>query len=271
MKRQLFDLLVLIVAIASVGCGGFASDNLPTPDAQGVRLSAVELFCSTHSDRAAQFYDDALSSERKGKPEDAERLYRQAIELDPAFCDAMDNLGRLLRSQGKLDEAISWYRRSLEILPGNTVARMNLGLAYNLQGKFAEAVAEYETLVRTAPDDPEGSFGLGVCYLDMQRPAEAIPQFEKAEDLYARQSSALVVDARYFLGVSHYGLGECDKARGYFEEVLPSMPDSASTNYYLGLCHLCPGAEDIELARRFLKRAQSLGYDVPAEAMDRVK
>jgi len=58
----------------------------------------------------------------QGKPAEAMQEYQKAIELDANYCDAMDNLGQLLRSQGELDEAIYWYKRSINLVPGNRAA-----------------------------------------------------------------------------------------------------------------------------------------------------
>ena len=50
----------------------------------------------------------------KNQLQEAEPLLRKAIELDPKYCDAMDNLGVVLRRLGNIEQAIEWYKRSIQ-------------------------------------------------------------------------------------------------------------------------------------------------------------
>ncbi len=62
--------------------------------------------------------------------------FRRAIELNPEFAEAHDNLGTTLAGCGRVDEAIAHYQRALEIDPGYAYAHYNLGLA--LAGRRAD-------------------------------------------------------------------------------------------------------------------------------------
>ena len=83
------------------------------------------------------YFNRGLNLQMIGNLEEAKVLYEQAIEVDPWFCDAMDNLGLILRQEGDLAGAVDWYLRSIEIAPHNCVARQNLAVAYSHQGKTA--------------------------------------------------------------------------------------------------------------------------------------
>jgi len=101
--------------------------------------------------------------------------YQKAIELDANYCDAMDNLGQLLRSQGELDEAIYWYKRSINLVPGNRAAHTDLAVAYRFQGKFDAAISEYQIVLKMNPRDPEGYYGLGTVYFASKDLGAKIP------------------------------------------------------------------------------------------------
>ena len=45
--------------------------------------------------------------------------FRRAVELNPAYADAQNNLAYLLMTSGKLDEAAEHYRKALESLGKN--------------------------------------------------------------------------------------------------------------------------------------------------------
>ncbi len=53
----------------------------------------------------------------QGKLDEAVACYRRALELNPDYAEAHNNLGIALKDQGKLDEAVACYRRALELKP----------------------------------------------------------------------------------------------------------------------------------------------------------
>ena len=49
--------------------------------------------------------------------DEAVRLYRQAVEAQPDFAEALLNLGHALKALGQEDEAKSCWRKALEFKP----------------------------------------------------------------------------------------------------------------------------------------------------------
>src|SRR5712671_2763667 len=107
----------------------------------------VAVVCPTRDEGAMRAYDGALDAERDRDVRRAEALYREAVQRDPGYCDAMDNLGLLLRREGKIDEAIDWYKKSLAAQPRNRAARANLAVALRVKGRPDEALHEYATML----------------------------------------------------------------------------------------------------------------------------
>ena len=235
---------------------------VPTPNIQ-----PAEVLCPSDNDEAIDLYNDGTSLAADGKTEQAIAAFLQAIELDPGYCDAMDNLGLALRRQGEIEEAIKWYERSLQIKPDNVVAHVNLAVAYSLQGETDKALEEYQLLVKIAPDDPEGYYGLGTTYLSLQRPAEAIPYLKKAEELYAQTASPWIVDARFQLGFAYFRSKDYQQALDYLKLVYAQMPDDPEVNYLLGLCYLAPQTEDVAQAKEYLSKARDLGRTLSPELL----
>ena len=54
----------------------------------------------------------------------AERAYRGAIEVDPTFAEALNNLGALLRDTDRGEEGIAMLRRAVEARPGLASAHL---------------------------------------------------------------------------------------------------------------------------------------------------
>jgi tetratricopeptide (TPR) repeat protein len=149
-------------------------------------------------------YNGAMDAERERDLKRAEESYRQAIQRDPAFCDAMDNLGLMLRRQGRVDEAIGWYRRSLAVQPKNGVARGNLAMALRLKGLPDEALREYATMLAQEPDDAR-RITARVRRTWSRRTRARRSNTSKAEKLYWVQRPELMADATLLKGFSQWG------------------------------------------------------------------
>ena len=258
MKLKLFVSIALIVVSL---CGrGYAAEEKNQP------VLKDPVLCPTSNEEARTLYNQGVQLAGRGDAEGALKAYNGAIALDANYCDAMDNLGQLLRSQGKLDEAIYWYKRSAAILPGNRTAHTNLAVAYMYQGKNAAAVSEYQVLLKMNPDDPEGFYGLGTVYMDTGEPDKASENFIKARQLYIKLNSPLVADADYALGMTYYQVKDYVKSIEYLERSLSSKKDDPRVNYYLGLSYLDQGKYP-DLARMYLKKAQELGAKIPPEVL----
>jgi tetratricopeptide (TPR) repeat protein len=246
-----------------------ASEPAATPTLT-IRLTEADVFCPTQNQQAEAAYNSGLDLTAQDRTDEAKTQYLKAIQLDPAFCDAMDNLGVLYRREGNLDQAIYWYQQSIAAFPDNPIAHQDLALAYQLQGKIDEALAEYQQLVQIDANNPEGYYGLGNIYLHQNQPDKAIEQLKQAETLYLKQSSPLVSDARFLIGLAYVNQQQCTQGRDYLEPLYTEFQDEPSMNYYLGVCLATSEPKDLDRARTYLTHAQELGWNVPAEVMQLV-
>ena len=97
-----------------------------------------------------------------GKLQDAEILYRKAIEINPDFANAHYNLGNILKDFGKLKDAELSYRKAIEINPDFADAHSNLGNILKDFGKLKDAELSYRKAIEINPDYTEAHFNLGV-------------------------------------------------------------------------------------------------------------
>lgn len=252
--------ITIIALIAATACNCLGESGAPMP-VSVKQIPAAALVCPTANEGARQSYNRAKELQQLGRLSEAEASYLKAIELDPGYCDAMDNLGQMLRSQGKIDQAIEWYRRSISVKPVNNVAHQNLAAAYMFAGAADRAIPEYRWLIEHEPDNPEGYYGLGNAHKSLGNPGDAIAPLERAESLYSRSGSPLLADAQYELGVAYYMMKEHGRGAAYLQKVYAERGSDPTLNYLLGACYLgIPGEEG--RARGYLLKAKSLGADV---------
>lgn len=77
--------------------------------------------------------------------------YLKAIEIDPYFARAYNNLGYIYRQQGKVDLAIKYYNKTLELNPKDDTAHTNLASAYEKKGDYDKAIDEFHQALKLDP------------------------------------------------------------------------------------------------------------------------
>jgi tetratricopeptide (TPR) repeat protein len=85
----------------------------------------------------------------QGKHDEAERLYRHAIQLNPRSFEGARALGVLLSLKGQYPEGRTHLQRAVDVAPTATVrhqARAALALSYAFEGNLNGVTREYETL-----------------------------------------------------------------------------------------------------------------------------
>ena len=275
--RAIFLIGLVIVAVSSSPCmGGTVLENPTGTDLPSLspsvpsKVSRVGMLCPTENEAARQQYNNALELQQEGRLSEAREAYRKAVEQDSRYCDAMDNLGEMLRTEGDVKQAIYWYERSLAVKPDNAVAHQNLAVAYNVQGDTDKSQMEYQWLIKNDPTNPEGYYGLGSILLGSGNTDAAIGKLEVAEKIYREHGSPLAVDARYLLGVAYFNKQDFKRARGYLALCYAQKPDDPNVNYLLGLCYLDPSTGDKKQAAEFLLKARKLGVQVPPDVLQQL-
>jgi tetratricopeptide (TPR) repeat protein len=134
--------------------------------------SAFELYV-----RASQIDEDPIAIE------EAEALYRRAIELDPWLAIAYTNLGNVRFRRGHEHEAIELYERALAIDKSQPEAQYNLGYVMLDRGQTREAVAYLAGAIESDPKFADAHFNLAMAYEQLGESREARPYWRKYLEL----------------------------------------------------------------------------------------
>jgi len=150
----------------------------------------------------AEMRDGLRAAEKGDRARAIERLER-AVELDPTYGPALNNLGVQLRLAGREEEAERRFRQVIELEPLDYHARFNLGSLLSDTGRFAEAVPELETAALVDPASYPAAYALGRAFVAVGD-ARALVALRDAErvapagsDLTLEISDALVVAGRF--------------------------------------------------------------------------
>ncbi|HEV2992234.1 MAG TPA: tetratricopeptide repeat protein [Candidatus Angelobacter sp.] len=107
-------------------------------------------------------------------------LAEQAVQVDPDFAGALNNLGYDYAFQGKFDKAFPVMQHYIEVLPGEPNPQDSYAEILRMAGHFDEAVEHYHAALKIEPNFGESLLGLADTYALMGKEDEARAQYEVA-------------------------------------------------------------------------------------------
>ena len=155
----------------------------------------------------------------------AEASLRQAIEGNPHFPQAYGTLAYLLHHVDKrLEEAEKLYRTALQQAPGMPQLHRNLGALLLQQQRFSEAEATFGNALQLEPDNSDNWSNLGSLYLRAQREADAQTCLRKAIALQPGSRTARFNLSYLLLRHGHFSEGwEMFEARDWYARFEQSL------------------------------------------------
>ena len=164
-----------------------------------------------------------------GKCEIAVQLIDRALAIKPDYADALNNRGLALHELGRFDEALASYDKALTIQPDYAGALFNRGNVLHALGRYDEALASHDKALTIRPDYADALSNRGLALHELGRYDEALPSYDKA--LKIRPDYA---DALYNRGNALHELGRYDEALASYDEALKIQPDYADALYNQG-------------------------------------
>ena len=188
----------------------------------------------------------------EGRMEEAMEHYQKAIQLNPNFPDALNDVGLALAAQGRFDEAIENYRKAIQMDPNRFEMQYDLGLALAAENRLDDAIKHYYKALQINPNLPEVLDSLGNALAAKGRFDEAIKSYRQAILVNSNHSETF-----FHLGMTLGELGRSREAVAQYREALRLNPNliGALNNLAWELAtspddKLRNGAEAVSLAER---------------------
>ena len=185
--------------------------------------------------RAAREYSRAAEAERKGDDSSAAEHYKKAIDSDPEYCAAINDLGTLYLRSDKVDLAMEQFSKTISIDPHAPAPYYNLTLAYLQQDRLAEAE---QTARRFVALDRVGKRGLLILGTALVLQHKFTAEAERLLKIAAGE----YVQAQLWLGLGMVAKGQLVNAKEPLQKYLASGEKVGS-----------------ELAASMLKRIEAAG------------
>jgi serine/threonine-protein kinase len=153
---------------------------------------------------ALRAYLEGQATYRSGRYMEAERLFREAIDLDPGFALAALGLvsARYWTQSGFDQEALSiaWSHRERLSERDRTLLTGMAGPNFPQGAPYAETFEAFLRAVDSAPDRPEAWYWLGESYYHNAQALGYVDAHRRAEDAFRR---AFELDSTFSAPVSH--------------------------------------------------------------------
>jgi predicted CXXCH cytochrome family protein len=185
---------------------------------------------------------------KQGRLEDAKRVSRQALALDPNLPHAEVYLGLASMREGDTVSAESFYRQAIAITPDMSEPHNDLAILLVGRGNYAEAAYELAKASAADPANAQIHRNYGAVLARLGMPKEAEGEFRQAVRL-APSLAQPHVDLGNLLAKS----GDSTQAEGEFRSALALDPQDGMA--HLGLARLLAQKGAVKEAREHYEAA----------------
>jgi tetratricopeptide (TPR) repeat protein len=182
-----------------------------------------------HNPSSESRFSAALAAHGAGRLDEAQAVYRDLIEHDPAHADALHYLGVALHQQGDHRGALELMDRALRQAPGDAICWSNRALAARALGETRDAVHNLREALRLHPGFADAHNNLALALRDIGDMEGAVRHCRAALAL-----DPTARNARLNLGSVLAKLGRLDDAVACYREALAQAHDDAALHFNLG-------------------------------------
>ncbi len=171
------SVLVLLLFICGSGLPRAQTTRQPSKASSGAGSPA--------SSSPAEVFQHGQEALKNGNLDQAEKDFRQVVQLDPSSGAAYANLGVVYMRRRQWDRALGELHRAEKLMPGVPGIRLNIGLAYYRQNEFLKAIPPFQSAVEAQPDALQPRYLLGLCYFFTDQWADTV---RTLKPLWAQES-----------------------------------------------------------------------------------
>jgi uncharacterized protein (TIGR02466 family) len=201
-----------------------------------------------------QKLQQAITTHKEGKLEEAERLYLDILKIQPMHAVTHNNLGVILKKARRLEEAEISFKKAIESKPDYADAHNNLGNTLKRFGRLEEAEESFKKATKFKPDYAVAYYNLGVLLKDLDRLEEAEINFIKATEFKPD-----FADAHNNLGNTLQELRKLKEAETSYNKGIELKPNYAVIYNNLGI--VLKDLGKLEEAEESFKKAIELKSD----------
>ena len=158
----------------------------------------------------------------------AKQLFQKAIQIQPNYAAAHNNLGITFNALEEAQKAIISYQKAIQIQPNYAAAHNNLGMVFGELGDFEKAISSYQMAIKIQSNYLAAHYNLGMLFKKMREHQKAINCFQKVIQIKSNHA-----DTHNNLGMVFQELGDFEKAISSYQMAIKCEPENLAHYYYL--------------------------------------
>jgi Flp pilus assembly protein TadD len=150
-------------------------DNAPVvkADSRSATISIQQLQHKVPK-AGAKEYRKGREAFKKGDKEAAKQHLQKAVEIDPEFADAHNDLGVVLENLGQHNTSVEQFQEAVKLAPGHREATANLSIALYELKRYHEACTTARQALKIAPDLLYVRYVLAICLIEERRDGKEV-------------------------------------------------------------------------------------------------
>ncbi len=179
---------------------------------------------------------EGLIHHQEGRLSEAEKTYREILELDPNHSVALCMLGLIAQAMRQNNQAITLISRSIEINPEFPDAHCNLGTVYLSEGLYNEALKAFDQAIRLKPDYLNGLVYRGITLQKLGQLPAALQSTNQALSLSPKspQIHIRMAEINQAMGQNQNAINHCHSALAANQTFIPAFEMKAVILHNLG-------------------------------------
>ena len=198
--------------------------------------------------------NQAVHSHQSGQLDEAETLYREALELEPDHAGVHHCLGMIASQTNRQVMALEHVTRALKAAPDVAQFHNTLGIILEKDGREQDAVKAYEQAIGLNPTFAEAYNNLAIAWQSIGDHDRAVEASRQAVTLLPKQGGF-----HNTLGYSLQQLGHLEQALESFKRAFQYQPNHPEPLNHMGV--ICTELEQYDQAIACLTQAIALASD----------
>ncbi|PYS37574.1 MAG: hypothetical protein DMG14_20780 [Acidobacteria bacterium] len=133
-------------------------------------------------------YDLGVIEQEKKNWNGALTYYQRAVEQEPGYWPALNNMGNTLFAMGQPARSVEFFERTLRLNPDYWPAQYNLAIVHFMSGRYTDAALRLRTVLDWRPDFREARYLLAMSLTRSGDRSSADQEWKKLGEMNAAES-----------------------------------------------------------------------------------
>ena len=181
-----YFIFLLILGVIGGSLSSCKSSQPITEDNRG-ESGSDPITILRNDEQIKNLYVEASKEMVRGELQNAESLFQQVLEIDPANHAALYNLAKIAKEDNRLDRALNFAQQAVAEAPDNYWYRFLLRQIFEGRGEYNRAITTQEELLKRFPENPDDHLHLASLYVRQEQPRKALVSLNFLENEYGFQ------------------------------------------------------------------------------------